>query len=263
MFLNFRTDGSGQTVQTQIRLLLEEQSDQGLHCLLFRLHRLDSFLYGRATVKILEWLQQIFWVSEYLGDLRYAFICVLQDVHYDHKASFAYMKTITSRSSGENLNYLTILSKYSPTCVKDHLWIKATCLQRPFYILLIKYTMWTETTRASQMHIFTLKRDHLGPKLIKRTLQHLVICWVIRISSDKNHHFFSLETWVIHGLSIVTDCAKGWLGGRWCWVAFSARAGILLLWHMVGHGPAVLAAGAGRVGCFFYFFHLVYPIFFF
>ena len=39
-----------QTVQTQIRLLLEEeQSDQGLHCLPFRLHRLDSLLYGRAT----------------------------------------------------------------------------------------------------------------------------------------------------------------------------------------------------------------------
>ena len=37
------------TEQTQIRLLLEEQSDQGLHCLPFRLHRLDSLLYGRAT----------------------------------------------------------------------------------------------------------------------------------------------------------------------------------------------------------------------
>ena len=29
---------SEQTVQTQNRLLLEEQSDQGLHCLLFHLH---------------------------------------------------------------------------------------------------------------------------------------------------------------------------------------------------------------------------------
>ena len=27
----------------------EEQSDQGLHCLPFRLHRLDSLLFGRAT----------------------------------------------------------------------------------------------------------------------------------------------------------------------------------------------------------------------
>ena len=38
-----------ETVQTQIRLLLEEQSDQGLHCLPFGLHRLDSILYGRAA----------------------------------------------------------------------------------------------------------------------------------------------------------------------------------------------------------------------
>ena len=33
---------SGQTVQTQIRLLLEEQSDQGLHCLPFHLHILEK-----------------------------------------------------------------------------------------------------------------------------------------------------------------------------------------------------------------------------
>ena len=49
MILSFRTDMPGQTVQTQIRLLLEEQSDQSLHCLPFRLHHLDSLLYGRAT----------------------------------------------------------------------------------------------------------------------------------------------------------------------------------------------------------------------
>ena len=42
MIQTFRTDRSGQTVQTQIRLLLEEQSDQGLHCLLFHLHLFDE-----------------------------------------------------------------------------------------------------------------------------------------------------------------------------------------------------------------------------
>ena len=42
MTLSFLTDKSGQTVQTPIRLLLEEQSDQGLHCLLFHLHHLDK-----------------------------------------------------------------------------------------------------------------------------------------------------------------------------------------------------------------------------
>ena len=43
-FLSFRTDRSGQTVQTQIRVLLEEHSDQGLHCLQFPLHLLDALL---------------------------------------------------------------------------------------------------------------------------------------------------------------------------------------------------------------------------
>ena len=42
MIQSFRTDRSRQTVQTQIRLLLEEQSDQGLHCLLFHLHLFDK-----------------------------------------------------------------------------------------------------------------------------------------------------------------------------------------------------------------------------
>ena len=46
MILSFRTAGPGQTVQTQIRLLLEEDYDQGLHCLPFRLHHLD---YVRVT----------------------------------------------------------------------------------------------------------------------------------------------------------------------------------------------------------------------
>ena len=40
--LSFRTDRSGQAVQTQIRLLLEEQSDQGLYCLLIHLLLLDE-----------------------------------------------------------------------------------------------------------------------------------------------------------------------------------------------------------------------------
>ena len=50
MILSFRTDRSGQTVQTQIRLLLEQQSDLGLHCLQFRLHRLDPLLFGKAIM---------------------------------------------------------------------------------------------------------------------------------------------------------------------------------------------------------------------
>ena len=46
MALNFRTGKSRQTVQILIRLLLEEQSDQGLHCLLFHLCHLDKIPLG-------------------------------------------------------------------------------------------------------------------------------------------------------------------------------------------------------------------------
>ena len=42
MTISFWTDRSGQTLQAKIRLLLEEQSEQGLHCLLFHLN-LASF----------------------------------------------------------------------------------------------------------------------------------------------------------------------------------------------------------------------------
>ena len=50
MILSFRTDWSRQTVQTQIRLFLEEQSDQGLHWLQFRLHLLGALLFGKAIL---------------------------------------------------------------------------------------------------------------------------------------------------------------------------------------------------------------------
>ena len=47
----------------------------------------------------------------------------------------------------------------------------------------------------------------------------------------------------------------GWLG--WAMVLGSFQClGVLLLLYIVGQGPAVLAAGAGRVGYIFYIFHL-------
>ena len=48
---------------------------------------------------------------------------------------------------------------------------------------------------------------------------------------------------------------SGWLGRAIVLGSFQCR-GVLLLWHKVGQGPAVLAAGAGRVGCFFFFFFI-------
>ena len=50
---------------------------------------------------------------------------------------------------------------------------------------------------------------------------------------------------------------SGWLGRAMVLGSFQCR-GVLLLWHTVGQGPAVLAAGAGWVGYFFYFFFKSY-----
>ena len=47
----------------------------------------------------------------------------------------------------------------------------------------------------------------------------------------------------------------GWLGWAMVLGSFQCRGALLLL-HIAGQGPAVLAAGAGRVGYIFYIFHL-------
>ena len=49
----------------------DQTAPQGLHCLPFRLHHLDSLLYGRATKINFRVITTNFWVSEYLGNLRY------------------------------------------------------------------------------------------------------------------------------------------------------------------------------------------------
>ena len=71
MILSFRTDMPEQTVQTQIRLLLGAVWSGST------LFAIPSESFGLITlwqshiVQILEWLQEIVWVSEYLGNLQY------------------------------------------------------------------------------------------------------------------------------------------------------------------------------------------------
>ena len=48
------------------------------------------------------------------------------------------------------------------------------------------------------------------------------------------------------------QCSKsGWLGRAMVLGSFQCR-GVLILWHMVGQGLAMLAAGAGRMGCYLF-----------
>ena len=71
MILNFGTDRSRQTVQTQVRLLLEEQSDQGLRFLLFHLHDFDKIPSGLTSLFEFKVNTAKFLVSKNLGTLRY------------------------------------------------------------------------------------------------------------------------------------------------------------------------------------------------
>ena len=57
-------------MQTQIRLLPEEQSDQGLHCLPFHLHLFDEIPYGLASLfEFLVDYSNVFWCRK-TGILR-------------------------------------------------------------------------------------------------------------------------------------------------------------------------------------------------
>ena len=51
---------------------------------------------------------------------------------------------------------------------------------------------------------------------------------------------------------------SGWLGWAMVLGSFQCR-GVLLLLHIVGQGPAVLAAGTGRVGYIFFIFFIYLP----
>ena len=55
-----------QTVQTQPRLLLEEQSGQGLHCLPFDLHFSQYYCSIKINVPNTRQLRQLFEVSHFL-----------------------------------------------------------------------------------------------------------------------------------------------------------------------------------------------------
>ena len=70
MNLNFRTGRSGQTAMTQIRLLLEEQSDQGLHCLVFHCMFLTKYLQVWPLCLNFRLIIGKFLASENLGTLQ-------------------------------------------------------------------------------------------------------------------------------------------------------------------------------------------------
>ena len=88
---SFQMDRSGQTVKTQIRMLLEVQSDLGFHCLHFGIHPLMALLCNKTS--LLRFKNNKFWASQifrkliaWLGLVQHSF-CMLYlkvalDTHY-------------------------------------------------------------------------------------------------------------------------------------------------------------------------------------
>ena len=81
-------------------------------------------------------------------------------------------------------------------------------------------------------------------------------------SETLNMHFYDVHMYsaVFKMINVTISWLKPpsaeWLGWAMVLGSFQCR-GVLLLLHIVGQGPAVLGAGAGRVGCIFlYIFHL-------
>ena len=66
MILSFRTDMPGQTVKIQISLIRVYTICHSV-CIV-----LTHYSMVEPHNQILEWLRQIFWVSEYLGNLQYS-----------------------------------------------------------------------------------------------------------------------------------------------------------------------------------------------
>ena len=50
MILSFQIDRSGQNADPDQTALLKEQSDKGLHCLLFHLHFFEELLHGKTLL---------------------------------------------------------------------------------------------------------------------------------------------------------------------------------------------------------------------
>ena len=96
---------SGQTVQTQIRLLLEEQSDQGLHCLLYHLHILETFLCCKAN-----WLEFYGDYSNIFGVRKFRTFTVCRMISTFVVSSVDSIITKVSTSINE------------PRCEKTSLW---------------------------------------------------------------------------------------------------------------------------------------------
>ena len=102
-------------------------------------------------------------------------------------------------------------------------------------------------------HVLLNLLNEFGKK-IRCKVFPLLIRHRFSVIQSTNARFFYHMTLKSRFISdIFTKMSSGWLGRAMVLGSFQCQ-GVLLLWHMIGQGPAVLAACAGRVTIFYIFF---------
>ena len=72
--------------------------------------------------------------------------------------------------------------------------------------------------------------------------------WLSKL--DSSTYFVAYRLYMTIDVRLI-NLFFGWFCRAMVLGSFQCR-GVLLLWHLVGQGPAVFTAGMGRVGCFFF-----------
>ena len=137
------------------------------------------------------------------------------------------------------------------------------CLDRIMPLVSISEISRLELVAVAEQVGWSLTWSHTSEDRFSHDLAWMIcIQWRLRsacMSAQSCWTRWSVESLATHRVHSEypdqTVWMLGWLGWAMMLSSFQCR-GVLLLLHLVGQGPAVFAAGAGRVGYSFYIFHL-------
>ena len=87
--------------------------------------------------------------------------------------------------------------------------------------------------------------------------QFIISCSIFSCSFTNDETFYAVKKQNTVFLPAQQEFSSWWLGWAMVLVSFQCR-GVVLLLHIVGQGPSVLAAGAGQVGYIFFYFSYIF-----
>ena len=127
------------------------------------------------------------------------------------------------------------------------------------FLILVSLCYWVYKDNATLDVDWDSTSQSGCPVPTQNTIGH-ISSWSVTIGCNfycNNFKFLDRQVWAnrVDLNQTAPGAVSGWLGWAMALGSFQCQ-GVLLLLHIVGQGPAVLATGAGRVGYIFYIFHL-------